>query len=121
MKKKIKKNILLLKINMAKSPKSRKSPKVKRSKSPKASKRSKSPKASKRTKRSKRSKRSKASKSSKGSPSKHIAWCVRCHDNVKMTGCKLAKAKNGRLMLKGKCVECGTKVNRFVKNGTKSC
>ena len=78
-------------------------------------------KRSKTSKRSKRSKRSKASKSSKGSPSKHIAWCVRCRSNVKMTGCKLTKAKNGRLMVKGKCVECGTKVNRFVKDGTKSC
>lgn len=86
-----------------------------RSKSSKVSKRSKRSKVSKRSKRTKRSKRS------KGSPSKHIAWCVRCHDNVKMTACKLAKAKNGRLMLKGKCSECGTKVNRFVKNGTKSC
>ena len=118
MKKKIKKNILLLKINMAKSPKSRKSPKVKRSKSPKVSKRSKSPKASKR---SKRTKRSKASKSSKGSPSKHIAWCVRCHAKVKMTGCKLTKSVKGQPMLKGKCSVCGTKVNRFVKKGTKSC
>ena len=77
-------------------------------------------KRSKTSKRSKRSKRSKASKGSKGS-SKHVAWCVRCRSNVKMTGCKLTKAKNGRLMLKGKCAECGTKVNRFVKDGTKSC
>ena len=109
MKKKIKKNILLLKINMAKSPKSRKSPKVKRSKSPKAS------------KRSKRSKRSKASKSSKGSSSKHVARCMRCKKDVKIAGCKIVKTSNGRLMSKGKCVECGTKVCRFVKNGTKSC
>ena len=101
---------MILKINMAKS--------KSRSKSSKVSKRSKRSKVSKR---SKRSKRSKASKGSKGSPSKHIAWCVRCHDNVKMSGCKLTKAKNGRLMMKGKCSECGTKVNRFVKNGTKSC
>jgi cytochrome c553 len=85
----------------------------------KRSKRSKSPKASKKTKRTKRSKASKSS--SKGSPSKHIAWCVRCHDKVKMTGCKVTKSVKGQPMLKGKCSVCGTKVNRFVKKGTKSC
>ena len=98
---------------MAKSKSSRKSNKVS-----KRSNRSKSPKASKR---SKRSKRSKASKASKGSPSKHVAWCVRCHEKVKMVGCKLSKSVKGQPMLKGKCGVCGTKVNRFVKKGTKSC
>jgi hypothetical protein len=92
--------------------KSKRSPAAKRSK---LSKRSKSPKASK------KSKKSKKSKSSKGSPSKHIAYCVRCGKNVKMTGCKLTKTSKGQPMLKGKCDACGTKVNRFVKKGTKSC
>lgn len=101
---------------MAKSKSLRKSHKLS-----KRSKRSKSPKASKRSKRSKRSKVSKSSKGSKGSPSKHIAWCVRCHDKVKMTGCKITKSVKGQPMLKGKCSVCGTKVNRFVKKGTKSC
>ena len=108
---------MLLKINMAKS----KSRSPKSHKVTKRSKRSKSPKASKKTKRTKRTKRSKASKSSKGTPSKHIAWCVRCDDNVKITACKITKSVKGQPMLKGKCSVCGTKVNRFVKKGTKSC
>lgn len=88
-------------------------------KSKSASKRS--PKRSKASKRSKRSKRSKASKTSKGSPSKHVAYCVKCAKKVKMTGCKLTKSVKGQPMLKGKCDVCGTKVNRFVSKGTKSC
>lgn len=95
---------------MAKHSKSKQASKLsKRSKVAKASKRSKSPKSSKR------------SKKSRASPSKHEAYCVRCHKTVKMTGCKLAKASNGRLMFQGKCAVCEAKVNRFVKNGTKSC
>jgi hypothetical protein len=82
---------------------------------------SKSKQASKLSKRSKVAKASKRSKKSRTSPSKHEAYCVRCHKTVKMTGCKLAKASNGRLMFQGKCGVCGAKVNRFVKNGTKSC
>lgn len=89
-----------------------------RSKSSKVSKRSKRSKVSKR---SKRSKRSKASKGSKGSPSKHTGRCMTCQKQVKISGCKLTKAKNGRLMAKGKCGNCGTTVCSFVKNGTKSC
>ena len=94
---------------MAKHSKSRQVSKRSKVSKPKMSKASKSPKSSKR------------SKKSRASPSKHEAYCVRCHKTVKMTGCKLAKASNGRLMFQGKCGVCGAKVNRFVKNGTKSC
>ena len=95
---------------MAKHLKSKQASKLsKRSKVAKASKRSKSPKSSKR------------SKKSRASPSKHEAYCVRCRKTVKMTGCKLTKSSKGQPMLQGKCGVCGTKVNRFVKKGTKSC
>ena len=94
---------------MAKHSKSRQVSKRSKASKPKMSKASKSPKSSKR------------SKKSRASPSKHEAYCVRCRKTVKITGCKLAKASNGRLMFQGKCAVCGAKVNRFVKNGTKSC
>lgn len=101
---------MLLKINMAKSrrtPKSRKSPK-----SPK----------SRRTPKSRKSPKHSKSRKSKGSSySKYIARCLKCKKNVKISGCKISKTVKGQPMVKGKCGVCGTKVNRFVKKGTKSC
>jgi hypothetical protein len=41
-------------------------------------------------------------------------YCVVCHKKVNMVGAKLAKTKNGRDMMKGKCPKCGTGVNRFL-------
>ncbi len=83
---------------------------------------SKRSKRSKVSKSSKRSKRSKHSKGSKSSSSKYTGYCVVCKKKgVKITGCKLTKASNGRAMVKGKCGVCGTTICRFVPNKTKSC
>ena len=43
------------------------------------------------------------------------AYCVKCRKKVTMKNPKKVTAKNGRKMMKGKCPNCGTTVNRFVK------
>lgn len=50
-----------------------------------------------------------------------IAWCVKCKTKREMKNPKLTTAKNGRLMYRGTCSKCGTKMNLFTKgDGKKS-
>lgn len=42
-------------------------------------------------------------------------YCVKCKTSKTMRDCVKEVAKNGRPMLKGLCVDCGTKMNKFVK------
>lgn len=44
------------------------------------------------------------------------AYCVKCKKKVTVpdSEAERAVAKNGRPLLKGKCPECGTGVNRFL-------
>jgi len=42
------------------------------------------------------------------------AYCVKCREKVKMKNGKETTTKNGRKMMKGKCPDCGTTVNRFI-------
>lgn len=44
------------------------------------------------------------------------AYCVKCKKKVTVPDSEAVRVvtKNGRLMLKGKCPECGTNVNRFL-------
>ena len=42
-------------------------------------------------------------------------YCVKCRASKTMQNCVKDIAKNGRPMLKGSCVDCSTKMNKFVK------
>lgn len=42
------------------------------------------------------------------------AHCMRCGEQKEMKDEKLAKTKNGRSMMKGVCVDCGTKMCKFM-------
>lgn len=42
------------------------------------------------------------------------AYCMKCRRAVTPEGAKKVRAKNGRMMLKGKCPICGTTVQRFI-------
>ena len=42
-------------------------------------------------------------------------YCVKCRKNTKNLNSKIFKTKNGRLIMQSKCVECGFKNLRFVK------
>ena len=43
-------------------------------------------------------------------------YCVKCGKTVKIVDGKLAKTKNGRSMVKGRCENCKTVVCRFLPN-----
>lgn len=43
-----------------------------------------------------------------------VGYCVKCRSKKKMSKCKRAKSKNNRFMMKGVCVKCGTKMNKFI-------
>ena len=42
-------------------------------------------------------------------------YCVKCRKNTKNLNSKIFKTKNGRLIMKSKCADCGIKKSRFVK------
>lgn len=44
------------------------------------------------------------------------AYCVKCKKVCSMNNCNNAMSKNGRKMLKGNCVTCNTKMNKFLPN-----
>lgn len=46
-------------------------------------------------------------------------YCVKCKDKVEMVDPKEKKTKNGRLMMSGKCPNCGTSVNVFMADKKK--
>ena len=41
--------------------------------------------------------------------------CVKCTKNTENLYSKIFKTKNGRLTMQSKCVDCGIKKSRFVK------
>ena len=42
-------------------------------------------------------------------------YCLKCRKNTKNIDSKMVKTKNGRLALSSKCVVCGSKKSRFIK------
>ena len=44
-----------------------------------------------------------------------LTYCLKCRKNTKNKDAKMIKAKNGRLALSSKCVVCGSKKSRFMK------
>ena len=44
-----------------------------------------------------------------------LTYCLKCKKNTKNTDAKMMKTKNGRFMLSSKCVACGTKKSKFMK------
>ena len=44
-----------------------------------------------------------------------LTYCLKCKNNTKNKDAKMIKTKNGRLALSPKCVVCGSKKSRFIK------
>lgn len=44
------------------------------------------------------------------------AYCVKCKKMQDMNSAKKVKGKTGRFMMKGTCVKCGTKMNKFISS-----
>ena len=44
-----------------------------------------------------------------------LTYCLKCKRNTKNIDAKIIKTKNGRLDLSSKCVVCGSKKLRFMK------
>ena len=44
-----------------------------------------------------------------------LAYCLVCKENTKNIDEKIKKIKNGKLMLLSKCVVCGSKKSKFMK------
>ena len=44
-----------------------------------------------------------------------ISFCLKCKRNTKTKDAKMIKTKNGRLALSSKCVVCGSKQSRYMK------
>ena len=44
-----------------------------------------------------------------------LTYCLKCRKNTKSEDAKMIKTKNGRLALSSKCVVCGSKKSRFLK------
>ena len=44
------------------------------------------------------------------------SYCLKCRKNTKNTDPKVSCSRNGRAMILSKCVICGSKKSRFVKN-----
>ena len=42
-------------------------------------------------------------------------YCVKCNKNTKNLNSKIFKTKNGTLIMQSKCVDCGIKKSKFVK------
>ena len=44
-----------------------------------------------------------------------LTYCLKCRKNTKNKDAKMIKTENGRLALSSKCVVCGSKTSRFIK------
>ena len=44
-----------------------------------------------------------------------ITYCVKCRKKTENLNSKVFETNNGRLIMQSKCVQCGTKKSRFVK------
>ena len=44
-----------------------------------------------------------------------LTYCLKCKKITKNIGANMIKTKNGRLALSSKCVVCGSKKSRFMK------
>ena len=44
-----------------------------------------------------------------------LIYCLKCKKNTEKVYSKVLKTKNGRTMLSSKCVVCGNKKSRFMK------
>ena len=42
-------------------------------------------------------------------------YCLKCRKNTNNKDAKMIKTKNGRLALSSKCIVCGSKKSRFMK------
>ena len=45
-----------------------------------------------------------------------LAYCLKCKRNTKNKDAKMIKTKNVRLALSSRCVVCGSKKSRFMKD-----
>ena len=45
-----------------------------------------------------------------------LTYCLNCRRNTRNKDAKMIKTKNGRLALSSKCVVCGSKKSRFMKD-----
>ena len=43
-------------------------------------------------------------------------YCVKCKNNTENLNSNIFKTKNGRLFMQSKCVDCGIKKSRSIKN-----
>jgi len=48
--------------------------------------------------------------------SDEIAYCVKCRRKQKMIHGRTVKMKKNRYAVKGECVKCHTKMNKFIAN-----
>ena len=44
-----------------------------------------------------------------------LSYCLKCRKNAESKNQKVAKTKNGRMMLTSNCAVCGSKKSRFIK------
>ena len=44
-----------------------------------------------------------------------LLYCLKCRKNTESKNPKVAKTKNERIMLLSKCVMCGSKKSKFIK------
>ena len=44
-----------------------------------------------------------------------LSYCLKCNKNTKNIDAKFMKTKNGRFVLSSKCVICGSKKSKFMK------
>ena len=44
-----------------------------------------------------------------------LPYCLKCRKNTKSKNSKVAKTKNGRIMLLSKCAVCSSKKLKFIK------
>ena len=44
-----------------------------------------------------------------------LTYCIRCRKKTENLNSKIFKTKNNRLIMQSKCLKCGIKKSRFVK------
>ena len=44
-----------------------------------------------------------------------LTYCLKCEKNTKNINAKMMKSKNGRFVLSSKCVVCGSRKSKFIK------
>ena len=44
-----------------------------------------------------------------------LSYCLKCRKNTESKNPKVARTKNGRIMLLSKCVVCDSKKSKFIK------